>query len=641
MLPFDQLKCHNSAIFCGAGISWNSGLPLAGELVSSVLDELFMGDKRVDANPVETSGMPFEVFMETISENVNIFEILDLFSGGIINSNHQWIAKLARIGYVKTILTTNFDLLLEQALEYEGLVRDRDFRVYYNDASFSDVDFGDDELIYVLKIHGSIEDKSSVRATLKGVADKSLSKGRRYVLDHVFCKGKHDKVFVLGYSCSDAFDINPYIKSMAGIGKEVIFVDHKYGGVAEVKEISAMRTNNLFVRFDGVWIRCNTDDFVQRLWLNHEDIFGESYAFSRHEPEWKNSIVQWSRRLDERSFCLKPTLKGALFKKISSFRKAILFYKDAVRFSGENSNENCLAKCYANIGDCCEALGEINEALIFYNKALSIFEKHLNSKGLIQCYVGLGNISHTRAEFQDAISYNQKALRLMQGPTLKAERSKCHSNIGNAYRNLGEYRQAEKSLLRALEIAEATGYKEMESICNTNIGSLYFYMKRWKKAVSYYENSMNIKKMIGDGAGIANCLTGIGICYRNMGRLDDSIKYHRESIEIAEEAGDEYLKSKCYTNLGNVYTDLGRFDEAIQCHNHAYDISNSKGYGASKAIALVNLGIAELGLNNYPSALDVLLNAQKILENQNQSDHLQEVRRLINQVQSKIADGSD
>jgi hypothetical protein len=43
------------------------------------------------------------------------------------NTNHRWLAKLVRAGKLKTIYTTNFDQLIENALLIEGLEPKRDY----------------------------------------------------------------------------------------------------------------------------------------------------------------------------------------------------------------------------------------------------------------------------------------------------------------------------------------------------------------------------------------------------------------------------------------------------------------------------------------------------------------------------------
>src|SRR5215216_4633248 len=68
------------AIFCGAGISKNSGLPLANELKQYILRKLPIDEDG--QNDIMESNLPFEAFVETLSENADISTLLSLFEHG-------------------------------------------------------------------------------------------------------------------------------------------------------------------------------------------------------------------------------------------------------------------------------------------------------------------------------------------------------------------------------------------------------------------------------------------------------------------------------------------------------------------------------------------------------------------------------
>jgi NAD-dependent SIR2 family protein deacetylase len=65
---------------------------------------------------------------------------LDVFDLGKPNTNHVLLAKLARAKYLKTICTTNFDQLIEKALQSERLVKGKDFQVFYKEDDLAYID---------------------------------------------------------------------------------------------------------------------------------------------------------------------------------------------------------------------------------------------------------------------------------------------------------------------------------------------------------------------------------------------------------------------------------------------------------------------------------------------------------------------
>ncbi len=125
-------------IFCGAGISLHSGLPLTNDCVRYVSAKVNITKKDTEA--IINSNFPFEAFIETLSKAGSIDRIFEMFDIGEPNTNHILLAKLAKAKYLRTICTTNFDKLLEKALESEGLVRGSDFQVFYRENDFGNID---------------------------------------------------------------------------------------------------------------------------------------------------------------------------------------------------------------------------------------------------------------------------------------------------------------------------------------------------------------------------------------------------------------------------------------------------------------------------------------------------------------------
>ena len=54
---------------------------------------------------------------ETKGASVNVIDFLNVYSGGFPNLNHLFLSEAARYKFYDTIFTTNFDELLERALD--------------------------------------------------------------------------------------------------------------------------------------------------------------------------------------------------------------------------------------------------------------------------------------------------------------------------------------------------------------------------------------------------------------------------------------------------------------------------------------------------------------------------------------------
>ena len=103
----EQIQRKEVAVFCGAGISRKSGIPIVHDIESYVLQRL--GAPAQEIEMLLASSLPFEAFMEALDSGRSISKLLEVFSGGQPNTNHRLIATLAKAGLVRTISTTNFD----------------------------------------------------------------------------------------------------------------------------------------------------------------------------------------------------------------------------------------------------------------------------------------------------------------------------------------------------------------------------------------------------------------------------------------------------------------------------------------------------------------------------------------------------
>ena len=97
--------------------------------------------------------------------NERLLTLFRLLEAGRPNSNHIAIAKLAKVGKVKAIFTTNFDIFMERALtaedvEFETVVTQGEFEAYHSRLK----DSTEAAPVAVLKIHGTIDKPDTIVA---------------------------------------------------------------------------------------------------------------------------------------------------------------------------------------------------------------------------------------------------------------------------------------------------------------------------------------------------------------------------------------------------------------------------------------------------------------------------------------------
>ena len=467
----EGIKNKDFAVFCGAGISFNSGLPTVPLLAESILKKLDVKEEYIkEIMPNLKLKLPFEAFMETLAENSNISKILNLFKEGESNANQILIAKLAKVRLIKIIVTTNFDMLIEKALEKEGLVRNKDFKVYYTENQFSEIDFNalnNSNKISVFKVHGSIEDMESIRTTMKAVASEILSEKRQNVLKYIFSDESHKNVLVLGYSCSDFFDINPQIQRIENSENKIFFVDYDETTtyIKDIKDKNLKNGNkNPFNKFNGYIVECNTDNLVKDIWNCMNGIIEKEYELKKYKIEWQIFVNGWGDNLKRD---IKHFICGQIFYKLSDFKKAIEFHENSLKIAKEIGDKAGESACYTNLGVAYDSLGDFRKAIEFHENSLKIKKEIGDKADESKCYTNLGVAYHSLGDFKKAIEFHENSLKIAKEIRDKAVESKCYGNLGMAYQSLDDFRKAIEFHENSLKIAKEIGDKAGESACYT------------------------------------------------------------------------------------------------------------------------------------------------------------------------------
>ena len=568
-----SIKAKELVVFCGAGISFYSGLPLANDLVRYVLEKLSVSEE--ETKTIINSNLPFEAFIETLRGNSEVDRIFDVFGLGEPNTSHFLLAKLAKAKYVKTICTTNFDQLIEKAFESEGLIREDDFQVFYKESDLDNIDW-DDNKVRLIKIHGSVEDKANMAITLQQVASEKMSAQKMSVIEHIFSKGAHKGVLVLGYSCSDVFDISPQIEGIRKKHKDVIFIDHCEKERA-AKDIKDKKEKNPFQNFAGSkWVLYNTDDLVKVLWDICEP--KDDYLFqeiTKDNTLWKKCVEDWFLETEDNyTSAAKYIIVGEIFYKISGSISAAVYYVRALSIAREIGNKRSEGKCLGYLGIAYGDLGNNQKAIGFFKQALSIARK-IGDKGEEGAWLrNLGSYYFRLGNYQRSIEFTEKALNIAReiGGS-EYEEGSCLHNLGSNYSLLGDYKKGIMFTEQSLSIARKIGDKLGEVQCLGSLGSDYFRLGNYQKSNEFTEKALSIAREIGNKRSEGSCLNGLGNSYGILGDYQKAIEFKEQALSIAREIRDKKQEGDILGDLGDSYEILGDYQKAIDFNEQGLSIA--------------------------------------------------------------------
>ena len=495
-----SFNAGETVIFCGAGISRDSGFPVVNEFVPYVLLTLCVGSeeipaieatlktitdaqqrqdrlKQIIAKKMEVSlevvdkiinSLPFEAFMEIVRDNSHSLKIFEIYDADAYephvepNTNHIMLARLVATGKVRTIVTTNFDRLIEKALEQQHKQAGLDYDVIYREEDFERIDWAQDRC-RLIKIHGSIDDKQAMAITLSQVAKQEFSAARAGIIHQVFSQGDHKKVLILGYSCSDVFDLSPQIEALAENLKQVCLVQHS--GSPKIEDIREQEQKNPFKAFDNsTRLFFNTSNLVEVLWKATLNEPYEDHKAPKTTPDWNAKVQAWYvDSVQTSSECIRDVIFGRIFNVTCEWRSAI---------------------------------GR-------YERVLAYVMKHADDQ--------------------------------LQGLAL--------INMGNAYVDLGEYRKAMGLYEQALEIDRRIGFVQGEGRDLGNMGIAYAHLGEYRKAMGLYEQALEIARHIGDVQGEGEALKNMGIACASMGDKEKAAQAFAQSKAMFAKLGLPHMVS--------------------------------------------------------------------------------------------------
>ena len=456
---FENIPDKSLAVFCGAGVSYNSGMPLVGGkygLIASILSHLPL-DNELQSKIMKVS-IPFELIIETITKGVSfeyrkgLYNLFDNRLYGLKPSNqHDYIIELALNGIISTICTTNFDTLFEQSLENRIAKGDvpEDFRyaVYHSNAkgnthSFHNIDWRKDEL-RIIKIHGCVSNPKELGITISHIARRENSLGKMNIIQKLFGKEgtQHYSVIVMGYSCSDHFDITPYLKNIKTSDKKVVFINHAYDDQVLKEELIHIKNVREYpldeysnhkqedinpfknVHTDSIWINVNTDRLI-------------GSKAERQESDWPKLLEQWFQSIAVKyvnEFLHSISFK--LLEKAHLFKEAVLYLQ---RLQPSLQDEYSNPSLLLDMGWMLENQGKLTDSRKWFKKAESLISVLSNPDFERYCYEGLSSNLRRLGHYEESITYSNKALQLNQKFQDEEGIAQNYVDIGLCLYNMGQ-----------------------------------------------------------------------------------------------------------------------------------------------------------------------------------------------------------
>lgn len=657
----DLQKKHRLIFFVGAGISTCPSLPLAGELQSEIISVLFRRyrelfscfreDWKVTKNDSieKLQKLRLEQVLEALFENCkHAKELLNIFKVGSPNEYHHFLSESAKLYGPLIIVTTNFDTLIEQAMDknkvrYETIFEEIGFLHLCKKLQSRPLN-----CTLILKLHGTVDEPDSIRATLKNVGDRYISLALRELFAVLFHRFSF---LILGYSACDDFDINQALCNLTSHNK-IYFISH------DIKIYKVAPLSYPFKNFEGYKIYCDTELIMQNLASNFMmKIAKKRLPKAKKDGDWKISTEEWYAKLDNLE---ASSTIGRLLYEVHDLKGAEIFFKKALEIASLRNNPDEIIRMLNNLGSICYQSCDYDKAKQYYFRALTLAKmtkiifsdypivltnlsqillaegnlpasmefamKSIKAIGKtkrekihkISAYKNIANLFFRSGDYKSAIKYCRKALELAAEYGDIKTVSQIYCTLGNIFYLIGDKRNSYKFYAKDLIISEKL-YKHLQNhlgLCDVylNFGAILIELGNFKDAQKYLERGLNIAQNISNTEKQAQAINNIGLLQYRQKHYLNAKKYFLSSLKFYQKTPDKKGVLSALRNLGGVAIELNKFSEAKERFNRAWKIAIKLGEKYEIAEIKGGLGLVLLKIDKFDDSEKYLLQALKLYE---------------------------
>ncbi len=233
---------------CGAGILLDSptSLPTVYRFIESILINCGLEEDKITKvlNQFGYKSYRFESLIDEIRKTCDKeLVITDVFKSDSFNEIHYFLANMIKKG--TSVITTNFDNCIENALLSKNIDLNCANRIVYDGNDLIEGRINTNNVL--IQIHGSHSflgsESPELVITISALAKTTkafalLPKWKRYIKELLFDR----TLVVMGYSCSDDFDIVPLLYESKP--KDIIWLNYKHQNNMPIQE---MNIDNLSV----------------------------------------------------------------------------------------------------------------------------------------------------------------------------------------------------------------------------------------------------------------------------------------------------------------------------------------------------------------------------------------------------------
>ena len=366
------------------------------------------------------------------------------------------LAKLMQTNAFNTVITTNFDDLIQDALIYSGEKRAR--VITHQDLAFF---IERNETPLLCKIHGD----AHFRPFNSKENTKQLPEALSTKLETLF---DNARVVFIGYGGNDESIFN-FLKTCKNIS-QVYWLNGREPDNVAIKEWWTTLNKKVFVKeydFDRIMASLRSKFSLEE--PNFENLA------EKLKSSYDNSLAEETKDLEnkEDKSAFDYFLLGNNLYNEGQYEEAIASYKKAIKINPKDDG------AYNNMGVIYAALEKYEEAIASYKKAIEINPKY------DKAYNNMGSAYDMLEKYEKAIVSYKKAIEI------SPKYDKAYNNMGSTYDELEKYEEAIASYKKAIEI------NPKYDVAYNNMGIVHAKVEEYEEAIAVYKKAIEINPKDG------------------------------------------------------------------------------------------------------------------------------------------------
>jgi CHAT domain-containing protein/Tfp pilus assembly protein PilF len=304
---------------------------------------------------------------------------------------------------------------------------------------------------------------------------------------------------------------------------------------------------------------------------------------------------------------------GGDYLLLGRYQEAQDYYQQALKIDEAQKLAPSISKDLGNLALCKLGLGEPDEALRDFDRALAMARDAGLQKEQADWQKGKGAAFLRMGKYDAARDAYRQAIEVYERAGLKRERVEALNDRGTLLAMLGDDLSAEKDFRLAADLARAIGHPRGVTINLMAIGDLERRRHRYQQAIEAFNESYLRAQAAGDQGAMADSLLELSKARRDQDRLDDAGKSARQALEISRTTGAKPQEAQAEFALGDLARRKGQWPEALALFGDAEKILDSShdselawqiAYG--KGQTLEAMGKDEEALSAYRDAVGMI-----------------------------------